>query len=52
MREIPFATIQFPLWEHLKDIMGRFNRTGKCEPSQSAVCGALAGEYMNILGGL
>jgi len=42
LREIPFATIQFPLWEYLKLVVAKFNK-GKCEPYQSAICGAFAG---------
>jgi solute carrier family 25 S-adenosylmethionine transporter 26 len=42
LREIPFGSIQFPLWEYLKVLIQR-RRDGKCEPYQSAVCGAIAG---------
>ena len=45
MREIPFGTIQFPLWEHLKSFVAKnWSRNGQCEPYQSAICGAIAGK--------
>lgn len=44
MREIPFGTIQFPLWEYLKLLVAQYSKNGKCEPSQSALCGAVAGK--------
>lgn len=43
LREIPFATIQFPLWEYLKVLVVKYSSKRKCEPYQSAICGAFAG---------
>jgi solute carrier family 25 (mitochondrial S-adenosylmethionine transporter), member 26 len=42
LREIPFSSIQFPLWELLKLKLKQFNNKD-CEPWQSALCGALSG---------
>lgn len=41
---MPFGTIQFPLWEYLKLLVRRSNSENKCEPFQSAICGAIAGK--------
>ncbi|KAM4650530.1 mitochondrial S-adenosylmethionine carrier protein [Discoglossus pictus] len=44
LREIPFALVQFPLWEFLKDLWSA--RQGHALDSwQSAVCGACAGGF-------
>ena len=43
LREIPFGSIQFPLWEYFKLQIKRSSKDGKCEPFHSAICGALAG---------
>jgi len=43
LREIPFATIQFPLWEYLKVLVSKYKNGNAVEPYQSAICGALAG---------
>lgn len=45
LREIPFGTIQYPLWEYLKTICAEYTRQKKCEPYQSAICGAIAGGF-------
>jgi len=43
LREIPFAFIQFPLWEWLKKVWSRrLNRD--VSPWQSSICGAFSGE--------
>ncbi|CAG7816967.1 unnamed protein product [Allacma fusca] len=47
-REIPFAVIQFPLWEYLKRQLAL--RNGKeISPAQSAVSGAVAGGFSAFL---
>ena len=43
LREIPFGTIQFPLWEHLKLLVQRYDQKNECQPYQSAICGGFAG---------
>jgi len=43
LREIPFGTIQFPLWEYLKTRFAKYNKNNRCEPYQAAICGAIAG---------
>ena len=46
LREIPFGTIQFPLWEYFKQSIVEYKEhKGVCEPHESAVCGALAGNF-------
>jgi len=48
LREIPFGTIQFPLWEHFKLATQKYyNNNEPCQPYQSAICGALAGNNIN-----
>jgi len=42
MREIPFAVIQFPLWEFFKHQVAE--RQGSVTAFQSSVCGAVAGK--------
>lgn len=42
LREIPFSSIQFPLWELLKLQLKKINNKD-CEPWQSALCGAVSG---------
>ena len=44
LREIPFGSIQFPLWESLKDLVLKISKKDHCEPYQSAMCGAIAGD--------
>ena len=45
LREIPFGTIQFPLWEHFKLMVQKYNKENEpCKPYQSAFCGAFAGK--------
>ncbi|CAI4229032.1 unnamed protein product [Auanema sp. JU1783] len=41
-REIPFAVIQYPLWEFLKKKASPSN-DGKCSPVVGAACGSVAG---------
>lgn len=43
MREIPFAFIQFPVWESLKDLSARSNGRDKCTGCEATICGAVAG---------
>uniref|UniRef100_A0A5K3F7M8 S-adenosylmethionine mitochondrial carrier protein n=1 Tax=Mesocestoides corti TaxID=53468 RepID=A0A5K3F7M8_MESCO len=53
LRELPFSLIQYPVWEALKRLMERYNRTSHRQPGvdgassltkvQFALCGALAG---------
>ncbi len=43
LREIPFGTIQYPLWEYLKTLVIKYSKDKKCEPIHSAICGSLAG---------
>ncbi|CAF0911698.1 unnamed protein product [Brachionus calyciflorus] len=43
LREIPFGSIQFPLWEYLKLQVSKKTKSGECQPFQSAICGAIAG---------
>jgi solute carrier family 25 S-adenosylmethionine transporter 26 len=42
LREIPFALIQFPLWEGMKQEVGDWQGQ-PASPWQGAVCGSLAG---------
>ncbi|XP_015788063.1 S-adenosylmethionine mitochondrial carrier protein [Tetranychus urticae] len=41
-RDIPFALIQLPLWEHLKKIWAKFNDK-PISAVESCICGSLAG---------
>lgn len=41
-REMPFALLQYPLWEFFKD-MWSTNQGRRVDPWQSSVCGAMAG---------
>lgn len=43
LREIPFGSIQFPLWEYLKLVVSKYEKDGQSKPYQSALCGAIAG---------
>ncbi len=45
LREIPFGSIQFPLWEYLKTACANYTKKEVCEPYQSAFCGAIAGGF-------
>ncbi|MFH4983296.1 hypothetical protein AB6A40_010005 [Gnathostoma spinigerum] len=47
-REVPFAFLEFPIWEALKERMSR-NQDSPCSPLQSAACGSLAG---SLAGGI
>jgi solute carrier family 25 S-adenosylmethionine transporter 26 len=42
-REIPFASIQMPLWELLKGYVKMHSENNICDPWKSAVCGAVSG---------
>jgi len=44
IREIPFALIQFPLWERMKKEVGDWQGR-PTSPWQGAVCGSLAGSF-------
>jgi solute carrier family 25 S-adenosylmethionine transporter 26 len=48
LREIPFALIQFPLWELFKSRWSA-SRPGPLAPWQSAACGSLAGAVAAML---
>eukprot|EP00123_Amoebidium_parasiticum_P005544 comp16715_c0_seq1/m.14990 comp16715_c0_seq1/g.14990 ORF comp16715_c0_seq1/g.14990 comp16715_c0_seq1/m.14990 type:complete len:280 (-) comp16715_c0_seq1:41-880(-) len=41
MREIPFAIIQFPLYEKLKVLKKQYD--GKIDPWEAAICGSISG---------
>ncbi|XP_032892558.1 S-adenosylmethionine mitochondrial carrier protein [Amblyraja radiata] len=43
-REIPFAMVQFPLWEFLK-VLWSWKQNSAVDSWQSAVCGAFAGGF-------
>ncbi|RMZ94570.1 S-adenosylmethionine mitochondrial carrier, partial [Brachionus plicatilis] len=43
LREIPFGSVQFPLWEYLKLTVSKYAKDGESKPYQSALCGAVAG---------
>lgn len=43
MREIPFTSIQFPLYEFLKLQLAKWKGTKRIPPSQASVCGCVAG---------
>jgi len=45
LREIPFSSIQFPLWEYLKYVCANYTKKEVCEPYQAAICGAIAGGF-------
>jgi len=48
MREIPFAFIQFPLWEGLKKTWGQF-QGAETSAAQGATCGSMAGAISSAL---
>jgi len=48
MREIPFAFIQFPLYEGMKKIWGKFQGS-ETTPSQGAFCGSAAGSIASAM---
>lgn len=48
MREVPFAFIQFPIWEHLK-ANWTVNTGLELTPIAVAVCGAVAGGIASFL---
>ena len=43
MREVPFALVQFPLYEHLKYKWGRSRDGLDVSPAQAAACGSFSG---------
>jgi solute carrier family 25 (mitochondrial S-adenosylmethionine transporter), member 26 len=50
MREIPFAMIQFPLYEHLKWCWAEHYRQGvPVNPIQAAACGSISGGFAAAL---
>jgi solute carrier family 25 S-adenosylmethionine transporter 26 len=42
-REIPFACIQFPLYEKLKSVWASYSNIPRISPGKAAVCGMIAG---------
>jgi len=49
-RELPFTSIQFPLYEYLKSQLSHRYRSGKRpSPGQAAACGMIAGATAAIL---
>lgn len=44
-REIPFAAIQFPLWEGLKCRWAEHQHVSTVSPVQGAICGSIAGSF-------
>lgn len=42
-REIPFAMIQFPLYEYMKQAWARRQNLDQCTPVQAAICGSCSG---------
>lgn len=48
MREIPFAFIQFPIWEGLKKTWGKFQGS-ETTAAQGATCGSIAGAISSAL---
>lgn len=44
-REIPFAAIQFPLWEELKRRWAEHQDVSTVSPVQGAMCGSVAGSF-------
>ena len=42
-REIPFAMIQFPLYEYMKQTWARRQNLDQCTPVQAAICGSCSG---------
>ncbi|GAX29517.1 solute carrier family 25 (mitochondrial S-adenosylmethionine transporter), member 26 [Fistulifera solaris] len=42
-REIPFAMIQFPLYEYMKLTWARQQNLDQCTPVQAAICGSCSG---------
>jgi solute carrier family 25 S-adenosylmethionine transporter 26 len=45
MREIPFAFIQFPLYEAGKKMVARRSESGECSSLQAASCGSASGAF-------
>ena len=44
VRELPFCSIKYPLWEFLKcQVENSKHNQGHCETYESAICGAIAG---------
>lgn len=49
LREIPFALVQFPLWEYLKRRWSEKQNNSPLKPYQSMVCGSAAGAVAAFL---
>ncbi|ODQ49211.1 hypothetical protein PICMEDRAFT_70771 [Pichia membranifaciens NRRL Y-2026] len=45
MREIPFTIIQFPLYEHMKQLWASYEKVEKVSPLKGALCGSIAGGF-------
>ncbi len=43
MREIPFALIQFPIYEQMKVVWARYQNVPQISPVQAALCGSISG---------
>ncbi len=43
MREIPFAFIQFPIYEHMKVSWAKYQSIQQVSPVQAALCGSISG---------
>lgn len=48
LRDIPYAGLQFPLWELFKVELAIYKRTTNLTPAEGAVCGAFAGIQISI----
>lgn len=45
MREIPFTIIQFPLYEHMKNLWANYENVESISPIKGAICGSIAGGF-------
>lgn len=45
MREIPFTIIQFPLYEHMKQLWANYEEVEKISPIKGSLCGSIAGGF-------
>lgn len=48
-REIPFAFIQFPIWESVKRKIAQYHGRTWCTPSEATISGAIAGGFAAFL---
>jgi solute carrier family 25 S-adenosylmethionine transporter 26 len=48
-REIPFAVLQFPIWEQLKKALRNHRQKESLTPIESAGCGAISGAIAGAL---